>query len=737
MNIYAFISLFSSIVVFFLGNYIYYKNPDNRLNQLIAILCFLVAYLSFAEYGLRNADNITNAIFWSKTTFIWPMLTPLLLTIVLIVTKRNKILKNKLIIILLFLPSTVISLTGLLTNQLNNGLTNAYWGWTTILNLNSPILLLTVLWIIILGLTSIILSYMYYRKSSGSEKIQITYILIGLTVVLIVSLITELILPLNSIEFPELTYFSSAFGLLFISYGVANYRLPSLTPEIAANEIVRNITNFLVITDCNKKINYVNPVGLKLLGYIKSEIYGKSVDLIFPEHNKIRSKDLQHNGYTKHFETTLNLKNNDSIPILLSASSISKKTSPIGILYMGTDIRKRKAIEQQKRSIAKQTIARQSVLLELYKEDISELEKTLKHLTETVSKTLNVDRVSVWFFNKEKTVLTCTDIYILDTDVHENGLKLIAQDYPKYINALKNSHNLTAENALTHPDTAEFKDSYLKPNGIISMMDVPIWLQGEMVGVLCHEQTKNMRKYTFEEQDFAASISYIISLSLEASERDKAQKQIIDSLEEKNVLLREIHHRVKNNMQIISSLLSLQSSTIENPEMREVFHESQNRVKSMSMIHEQLYQTDNLSKIDFKIYINGLIKSLFQIYSSSLKQIKWNVDVKDVKLNLETSIPCGLIINELISNSLKHAFKERDSGKITVKMDSYNNLITLIVADNGIGIPNNFQIENTSTLGLKLVTTLVKQLDGEMIVNKENGTSFTITFKEITYMKRE
>ncbi len=309
--------------------------------------------------------------------------------------------------------------------------------------------------------------------------------------------------------------------------------------------------------------------------------------------------------------------------------------------------------------------------------------------------------------------------------------------YPNYINALKNSHNLTAENVQTHPDTAEFKDSYLKPNGIISMMDVPIWLQGEMVGVLCHEQTKNMRKYTFEEQDFAASISYIISLSLEASERDKAQKQIINSLEEKNVLLREIHHRVKNNMQIISSLLSLQSSTIENPEMREVFNESQNRVKSMSMIHEQLYQTDNLSKIDFKIYINGLIKSLFQIYSSSLKQIKWDVDVKEVKLNLETSIPCGLIINELISNSLKHAFKERDSGKITVKMNSYNDLITLIVADNGVGIPNNFQIENASTLGLKLVTNLVKQLEGEMIVNKENGTSFTITFNEITYMKRE
>jgi hypothetical protein len=280
MNIYAFISLFSSIVVFFLGNYIYYKNPNNRLNQLLAIICFLVVYLSFVEYGLRNADNITTAYFWSKASFIWPMLTPLLLTIILIVTKRNKILKNKLFLFLLFLPSIIISFIGLLTNQLTIGLIYVYWGWTTILPINSPILFLTAIWIIILGLTSIILSYMYYRKSTGSEKIQITYILTGLTTVLIVSLITELILPLNSIQFPALTYISSAFGLLFISYGVANYRLPSLTPEIAANEIVRNINDFLVITDCMKKINYVNPVGLKLLGYIKREIYGKSIDLI-------------------------------------------------------------------------------------------------------------------------------------------------------------------------------------------------------------------------------------------------------------------------------------------------------------------------------------------------------------------------------------------------------------------------------------------------------------------------
>lgn len=737
MNPYAFISLFSFIVTFFLGNFIYYKNPNNRLNKLIAILCFLVAYLSFVEFGLRQSETISTAYFWLKATFLWPLLTPLLLTIILEVTKRNNLLKNKIFIFLLFIPSIIMSLTIFLTNQLTNGLLLEYWGWNASLTSNLLILSLISLWIISLGLASIILSYIHYRKSHGAERVQILYILTGLTVVLILSLITELILPFNSIRFPELTYISATLGLIFISYGVVNYRLPSLTPAIAANEIVSNITNFLVITDCNNHINYVNPVALKLLGYSEREIRRKDVEIILPDHSMVDSMELFNKEYTTDFETILKTKNGLSIPILLSSSFISKKSTPLGILYMGTDIRERKAVENEKRDVAKQTITRQSILLELYKEDISNLETTLKHLTETVSKTLNVNRVSFWFFNEDKSVLTCSDLYKLQDNSHETGSIIEAKDYPDYINALKTSHHITAENAQTHKDTLEFGDNYLKSNDIVSMLDVPIWLQGEMVGVLCHEQTKNMRRWTFEEQDFAASISYIISLSLEASKRDEAQKQIINSLEEKSVLLREIHHRVKNNMQIISSLLSLQSSTIENPEMKDIFNESQNRVRSMSMIHEQLYQTDDLAKIDFNIYVNGLIKSLFQIYSSSQKHIEWDVNVEDVKLDLETAIPCGLIINELVSNSLKHAFKDRFNGKISVKMRKNNGLIILKVADNGVGIPDNFQIEKASTLGLKLVKTLVNQLEGALVIEIKNETSFNVTFKEINYKKRD
>lgn len=737
MNPFAILSLLSSVITIFLGNFIYYKNPNNRLNQLIGVLCFLVAYLSFVEFGLRQAETIYTAYYWLKATFLWPFLTPLLLTIVLVVTRRHNFLKNRLFLAILFIPSVLISFFTLQGNLIVGSLADKYWGWTALLAIDSPVLIVVSVWIIILGFASIILSYQHYMRSRGAEKTQMLYIFTGLTTVLMVSLVTELVLPLLSVEFPEMTYLSAVFGLLLVSYGVANYRIPALTPTLAANEIVSTITNFLIITDCERRINYVNSVGLKLLGYSEEDVKGNDVEMILTD--KV-SHDLEvqlKTNQIKDFETKLRSKGGISIPVLLSVSVISKGSNKFGILFMGVDITKTKAIEKEKRTIAKQTIERQSMLLDLYKANIYDQQTTLKKITETVSKTLKVDRVSVWFFNGDKSALKCADLYICKEDVHEKNHTLKSSDYPKYMDALKTSPNITAYDVMENDATSELKESYLAPNKIKSMMDIPIWLEGEIYGVLCHEQTVNMRKWTYDEQDFAISVSYIISLSVEATKRDNAQKQIIDSLEEKNVLLREIHHRVKNNMQIISSLLSLQASTIKNPEMKNMFNESQNRVRSMSMIHEQLYQRDDLSKIDFNIYVNGLIKSLFQIYTTSIKQVKWKVEIKDVKLGLETAIPCGLIINELVSNSLKHAFKGDMKGEIVVKMKKFDDTITLLVSDNGVGLPDDFNMDEQPTLGLKLVNTLVNQLEGNLDIHLKDATTFTINFKELSYKKRE
>lgn len=235
------------------------------------------------------------------------------------------------------------------------------------------------------------------------------------------------------------------------------------------------------------------------------------------------------------------------------------------------------------------------------------------------------------------------------------------------------------------------------------------------------------------------TIETIVNQASMALQRSFAEKAIKESLEEKEVLLREIHHRVKNNMQIINSLLSLQSQHVEGEETMDVLKESQGRVRSMAMIHEKLYQSPNLTKIDFKDYIEKLASNLIYTYQVETRNIEQVFEVKDVEMNIDTAIPCGLIINELVTNSLKYAFPQSESngnGIIKIELNQLEDQFKLVISDNGVGLPAHIQPENTETLGLQLVNSLVDQLEGTLEIDRIKGTKFTIIFSELNYKER-
>ncbi|CAN5540911.1 hypothetical protein BH10CHL1_BH10CHL1_18600 [soil metagenome] len=230
---------------------------------------------------------------------------------------------------------------------------------------------------------------------------------------------------------------------------------------------------------------------------------------------------------------------------------------------------------------------------------------------------------------------------------------------------------------------------------------------------------------------------YLLGFSEDITERKRAEDQIRQSLEEKVVLLQEIHHRVKNNLQVISSLLYLQAGKIQDPQMLSILRDSQNRVKSMALIHEKLYQTKDMAKVDLGEYIQNLASYLFRSYTAHAGAIQLHVQADNVFLSIDTAVPCGLIINELISNALKHAFPDNAAGEIQIElhMDSTLNaqgapeqLFTLVVRDNGVGFPDTVDFQNTASLGLQLVNTLVNQLDGVISLQYNNGTEFKIQF---------
>ena len=212
------------------------------------------------------------------------------------------------------------------------------------------------------------------------------------------------------------------------------------------------------------------------------------------------------------------------------------------------------------------------------------------------------------------------------------------------------------------------------------------------------------------------------------NKRKKLEGDLKKSLEEKDLMMKEIHHRVKNNFMIIQSLLQLQSRHIDNEDVLEIFKESQNRIKSMAFVHQRLYQHDNLKKINFGDYPETLASDIFKSYVRNPDQITLNIDTEDVTLDVDTAIPLGLILNELISNSLKYAFPKGRTGILTVKSYLKGNKYSLIVSDNGIGFPEDLDYANSDSLGLKLIYSLSDQIGADVKLDTTNGTRFEITF---------
>ncbi len=226
-------------------------------------------------------------------------------------------------------------------------------------------------------------------------------------------------------------------------------------------------------------------------------------------------------------------------------------------------------------------------------------------------------------------------------------------------------------------------------------------------------------------------------LKQENIERQQVETQVRKALKEKEILLKEIHHRVKNNLLVVSSLLAFQTEFIKDEAIIKMFDNSQNRIHSMALIHEQLYRSHNLKNIDFSQYIKSLIDQLSATYNISQAPLEFSIFTQPVLVNIETAHPCGLIVNELIANALEHGFPNNRKGKIFVSLQKQKDCsIVLKIKDNGVGFPANLDFHHTESLGLQLVSTLIEQLEGEITLDRTEGTCFTISFSELDYCDR-
>lgn len=462
--------------------------------------------------------------------------------------------------------------------------------------------------------------------------------------------------------------------------------------EAMFRSFIEGLPEAIIILD-DMGISYVNTKTEVLFGYAKKELIGQAIEQLMPE--RFRHK------HARHRETFL--ENHRHILNKMREVQCMRKD---GSEFIGEIILSR--IELKKKSLISASIR-----------DITEKKKIEEALR--LSK-LNMDNV-----------LNTVSDFVWSVSLTDNKV-LYANPAVLDIYGIPPEEFFKEPDVwlkIAHPDDRPMLEEDRK--GLFARG----WFDCEYRVIVRTNITKWVHgrgKVIYDENHVPIRLDGVIS---DITEHKADEQRIRESLKEKETLLREIHHRVKNNLQIISSLIRMEAPYIKDKAAREIFLSNHNRIRSIALIHQKLYQSKNLSQIDFSQYIEQLVKEIFSIYLYKKAGIELTMECADIKMGIETAFPCGLLISEIITNSIKHAFPDNKEGMITIQLSKgLTNDYLLVVGDNGIGMPKELDLSNPQTMGLQLIMTLAEQLDASIEIQRDTGTEYRFSFVEQNYNTR-
>jgi PAS domain S-box-containing protein len=419
-------------------------------------------------------------------------------------------------------------------------------------------------------------------------------------------------------------------------------------------------------------------------------------------------------------------------------SRVEARTTALSeaVAQLGHEIEERKQAEAQLLQRNRELVSLQAATTATTSS--LDLSFVLDTVTWEMADLLQVDRCTVYEWKPDEDALLLLAEYGPGAPEGEPGIAICGLDgYPFRRQVLADRY--VGQVSAEQPDIDSAERAHMQQTDSQRALLVPMAFQDRVVGLV---EVMDSKAGTFTDREMALAqlLANQTAVAIENArlyeraqheigERMLAEERIQASLEEKVVLLQEIHHRVKNNLQVISSLLNLQARGIDDDRTLEVLQESQNRVRSMALIHEKLYRTEDLSRIDLGEYVESLTAYLARSYAKRAGSADIRVDAERVLLEIDAAVPCGLIVNELVSNALKHAFSDGRRGQIEVGIHADGDrLVHLSVGDNGVGFPSEVDFRHSTSLGLQLVNTLVAQLEGTIELDTTQGTAFAITF---------
>lgn len=339
---------------------------------------------------------------------------------------------------------------------------------------------------------------------------------------------------------------------------------------------------------------------------------------------------------------------------------------------------------------------------------------------------LNCERTNAWTFNKNADVLCSLNSFNSKSNKFKIEDCLNEIHLPNYFNYLKKGEIIVSNNARDEKINEELLNIYIKPLKITSMIDVPIRSEGEMIGLICFEHVDTKHEWTIGEQKFAQSVAQLLSLALETNKKTLYRKKLEKIIAEKELLIAEVNHRVKNNMSVIISLLKLQKFKSEDAHGHILLDEVINKVYSMSSIQDRLHLSEDFSEINLEDYLKDLTNNLNNTYGAN-KKVKITYELSPVLLDITKAVPLGLIANEVLTNAFKYAFEPSDQiGLLKISCHRKNNKTILKISDNGPGIKKGDLLQGG--MGHDLIQNLSLQIGGKIAFDSKNGVAMTLIF---------
>jgi two-component sensor histidine kinase len=350
-----------------------------------------------------------------------------------------------------------------------------------------------------------------------------------------------------------------------------------------------------------------------------------------------------------------------------------------------------------------------------------DFQAALREIAAQSAETLHVERVNIWMIDDGFTAIRSIMNYDRISDTVLENIILSREELPQYFSLIETENIIVTVDSENDLQTRELSESYIRKLGIKSMLDVPVRIAGRMVGLICFEEMNRMRVWDVSEQKFALSIAQLLAQALETHGRNLAQAKLEETLAEKKLLLREVNHRVSNNFTLINDMIRLKRDNATDEYHRKLFDDLIGRIASLSQLHRQLYQSDNISLINFRDFLIDMAGSAKQLAFREDAVLTTQLDNCLLPLNKATL--CAVIVNELLLNSGQHAFAETEKPYTVLRLVQRGNTVVISVTDNGIWIDSNGEGS-----GLQLVEELSRRLGAELVKKTSAGTEFTLTF---------